>query len=379
MHVPLALWVGVSAVIVVLIFLDLLDERRNGSRELRRAATASAVWILAALMFGGAVWLWAGASWAGQYFAGYLTEKALSVDNLFVFAVILDALAVPKTARQRVLRWGVIGALVARGALILGGVSLLDHFWWASYFLGALVVITGARLLRRGHATAAGGESRPLRVLKKHLAMEAQPVSSRFFVRRRGSGRFLLHATPLLVALVVIEATDIAFALDSVPAVLSLTKEPFLVFTSNAFAVLGLRALYFVLEGVLDRLPYLNVGLAVILVLVGTKMLVAQLWAAPLWMALGAIGLTLAVTVAASLVRPADPTPRPIVAAGPASSQEADLVFLGTSPALETSGRSVSSDSGERAPGGEDLGKHCHFLHLPSTPPSPVLRRNLVD
>lgn len=312
MRVPLELWVGVIAVIFSLVALDLLDERRHGSRGLARASAASVVWILAAVAFGGAVWIWAGSSWAAQYFAGYLTEKALSVDNLFVFAVILDTLAVPAAARQRVLRWGVIGALAARGVLIIAGVGLLEQFGWASYLLGAVVIVAGARLvLRRDHER----EGRLLRAVKRHLAVDAEAdaeeASRRFFVIHRDmEGRVHQRATPLLLALVVIEATDVAFAVDSVPAVLSLTREPFLVFTSNAFAVLGLRSLYFVVAGTLRRLRYLDVGLAVILVLVGTKMLVAELWVIPLWAALAAIGSTLAVTAITSLLHPTSPAPR---------------------------------------------------------------------
>ena len=389
MRVALELWVGVVALIFALVAVDLLDERRHGSRSLGRATTASVVWVLAAVAFGGAVWIWAGSSWAAQYFTGYLTEKALSVDNLFVFAVILDTLAVPAAARQRVLRWGVIGALVARAVLIVAGVSLLEQFGWASYLLGAVVVVAGVRLvLRRDHER----EGRLLRGAKRHLAVDTQTdngaASRRFFVRHLDmDGRVHLRATPLLLALVVIEVTDVAFAVDSVPAVLSLTREPFLVFTSNAFAVLGLRSLYFVVAGVLGRLRYLDVGLAVILVLVGTKMLVTELWTVPLWAALAAIGSTLAVTTVVSLLHPAS-------RASPPSKSVVQAAVPGTAGCSPIAARRISEEPGRSAPGsvaaadrpqveGRLVPPNGHpanggDLHSTSTPAAPLLPRGQV-
>ncbi len=305
MNVPVAAWIAALAAIAILVAVDLGVQYKGGERGMRAAVVTSTAWIAAAVAFGAVVWAWAGPGWAGQYFAGYLTEKALSIDNLFVFAIVLDGLRVPAAARQRVLRWGVIGALGARAVLIIAGVSLLEHFWWASYLLGAAVVVTGARLLvPRRQASPPGG--RLLRVARKLLPVADGDHHDQFFVRTP-SRSHRRQATTLLVALVVIEATDIAFAVDSVPAVLALTTEPFIVLSSKAFAVLGLRSLYFVLDGILDRLRYLHLGLAAILILVGARMLLADVWEAPLWAALGSIAAVLAITTVASLARPDPP------------------------------------------------------------------------
>lgn len=305
MNVAVAAWIAMLASIAVLVAVDLAAQYKGGARSMRAAFVTSGAWIAAAVAFGAVVWAWAGPKWAGQYFAGYLTEKALSVDNLFVFAIVLDSLRVPAAARQRVLRWGVIGALGARAVMIVAGISLLDHFWWASYLLGALVVVTGARLLvPRRQASPPGG--RLLRVARRLLPVAEGDHHNRFFVRSPSRPHHR-EATTLLVALVVVEATDIAFAVDSVPAVLALTTQPFIVLSSNAFAVLGLRSLYFVLDGILDRLRYLHLGLAAILILVGSRMLIADVWEAPLWAALGSIAAVLAVTTVASLARPGTP------------------------------------------------------------------------
>ncbi len=303
MNVPVAAWIATLVAIAVLIGIDLGTQYKGGERGMRAAVFTSAAWIAAAVGFGGVVWVWAGGGWASQYFAGYLTEKALSVDNLFVFAIVLDSLGVPTAARQRVLRWGVMGALGFRAVLIVGGVSLVDHFWWATYPLGAVVAVTGARLLLpRRHVRTPGG--RLLSVVRRLLPVADGDHHDRFLVRSaRGTRR--RQATTLLLALLVIEATDIVFAVDSVPAVLALTTEPFIVLSSNAFAVLGLRSLYFVLEGVLDRLRFLHVGLAAILILVGARMLLVDVWEAPLWAALGSIAAVLAATTVASLAWPA--------------------------------------------------------------------------
>ncbi|MGH9068435.1 MAG: TerC/Alx family metal homeostasis membrane protein [Acidimicrobiales bacterium] len=304
MNVPLLAWIGAAGLVAGLLAADLTIHRSERPPSIRRAALESAAWVALAAAFGIGVWAGAGSRWAGQYFAAYLTEKALALDNLFVFSVIFAGLDIPSALRPRVLHWGVVGALGARAVLILAGVSLLEHFWWASYLLGVVVLATGARLgLSHRHGSAPTVGDRLTKMVGRVLPLTGLRGGA-FVVRQAGhQGHPGLYATPLLVALVAVEITDLAFALDSVPAVLALTTEPFLVLSSNAFAVLGLRSLYFVLDGALARLRYLKVGLAGVLVLVGVRMLLADWWEAPLWLALGAIGTVLGVALVASLWR----------------------------------------------------------------------------
>lgn len=323
MGVPLAVWAGVLGVLVVLFAIDLAAHRGDREEDLGRATLSSLGWFVAAAAFGGFVWAWRGATWGGQYFAAYLTEKALSVDNLFVFAVILGGLGLTRPARRRVLRWGVVGALAGRAIMIVAGISLLDRFWWASYVLGAFVLASGLRLgwARRGRQ-ADPGLRWTSRLVARAASVDRGEQKRVLVLRRDGKGRHGLRATPLLAALIAVQVADVAFAVDSVPAVLAVTKEPFLVFSSNAFAVLGLRALYFVLDGALGRLRYLHAGLAVILVLVGGRMLTTELWELPVWATLSAIALVLAVTTGASRARPHTSQPTraaPDLKEGPAS------------------------------------------------------------
>ena len=269
MTVPAWAWIAVLAVFALLICVDLIGTRR-ARRGLRAAAVASGLWAAAGLAFGGILWLWQGPALAGQYFAGYLLEKALSVDNIFVFVLLFASLAVPAAQQRRVLYFGVVGALVLRGAFIAAGGALLDHIDWVFYVFGVLVVLAGARMFR-GDAVADPAKNLTVRALRRVLPVTGDYAGGRFFTRVGGK----VMATPLFVALVAIETTDLVFALDSIPAVFGVTRNLFVVFTSNAFAVLGLRALYFLLAGSMDRFRYLKQGLAVLLVFIGAKMLVS--------------------------------------------------------------------------------------------------------
>jgi TerC family integral membrane protein len=295
----LAVWAGTFAVFAVLMAADLTLTR--GAVGLRAAATSSALWIAAALAFGGALWLWRGPATAGQYFAGYLLEKALSVDNLFVFVMLFASLQVPAALQRRVLHFGVVGALVLRGGFIAAGGALIEHIGWIFYVFGALVVLAGVRMFRSG---SAHGPGRNLAVcgLRRVLPVTDGYAGQRFFVRLGGKR----VATPLFVALVAIEVTDLVFALDSIPAVFGVTSDLFVVFTSNAFAVLGLRALYFLLAGSVDRFAYLKPGIAVLLVFIGIKMVISPLVHLPVWVTLAAIMVVVGGAVAASLWRDRD-------------------------------------------------------------------------
>jgi len=301
MTVPAWAWIGTLAVFALLITVDLVRTRRSGE-GLRAAAIASGLWAAAGLAFGGVLWLWQGPALAGQYFAGYLLEKALSVDNIFVFVLLFTSLAVPAGQQRRVLYFGVVGALVLRGGFIAAGGALLNHISWVFYVFGALVVLAGARMFRPYAADP--GKNLAVRAMRRVLPVTSDYAGRRFFTRVGGK----MMATPLFVALVAIETTDVVFALDSIPAVFGVTRDVFIVFTSNAFAVLGLRALYFLLAGSMDRFRYLKQGLAALLVFIGVKMLVSSFVHVPVTVSLAVIAVVVGGAVGASLWR--DRTPR---------------------------------------------------------------------
>lgn len=293
MDVPILAWVAVLAVIMVMVLIDLLVFNRKAHEvRVREAAIWTVVWITLGMGFAGIVyWHWGGMH-AGQYLAGYLLEKALAVDNLFVFAVVFSAFGIPLRHQHRVLFWGVMGALILRGAFIAGGVALLHRFHWTIYLFGVLLLYTAWRTWV--HRDAPEDEAAPfLKSLRRRLPITHRLHGQAFLAREDGK----LLATPLLAALVAVDVADVVFAVDSVPAVIAVTREPFLVFTSNAFAILGLRAMYFFLAAMIRRFEYLNVGLVFILAYVGIKMLVADLVEVPIWVSLSVIVLILAISV----------------------------------------------------------------------------------
>ena len=267
-------WAAVLAVFAALIAADLVFAK--GAEGLRAAAVLSGLWIAAAVAFGGALWLWQGPAIAGQYFAGYLLEKALSVDNIFVFVVLFASLGLPVRLQRRVLQVGVLGALVLRGGLIAAGGALIEHIGWIFYVFGALVLLAGVRMLRPGPDPGAG-------------------LIARWRART--------GAAPLLAALIAVETTDLVFALDSIPAVFGVTSNLFVVFTSNAFAVLGLRALYFLVAGSVRRFSFLKPAIAVLLMFIGVKMLLSPFVHLPVTVTLAAIVVVAGCAVAASLWR----------------------------------------------------------------------------
>ncbi|TVZ03604.1 TerC/Alx family metal homeostasis membrane protein [Trebonia kvetii] len=281
-----------------MLVLDLFVlHRRARAVSLREAFVWSAVWIAAGLGFGGLVWAWAGGGAAQAYLAGYLIEKSLSVDNIFLFAAIFSAFVIPARYQHRVLMYGIIGALVMRAAFIAAGITLLDAIHPVIYVFGAVLIVAAINMLRGGaHAVPSPESSRVLRLLRRVLPVTDQIVGQRFVVRTDSR----LVATPLLVALVVVEFTDVIFAVDSIPAVLAVTTDPFVVYTSNVFALLGMRALYFLLAGAAARLRYLRPGLAVILFAVAVKLLLADVVSFPAWSAPAFITLVLTVVGVAS-------------------------------------------------------------------------------
>ena len=289
-------WAVFGAIVVAMLALDMLVlHRRAHEVSLREAGAWSAVWIAVGLGFGGLLWAWAGEGAAQAYLAGYLIEKSLSVDNVFLFAAIFSALAIPARYQHRVLMLGIIGALLMRAAFIAAGITLLDAIHPVIYVFGAILLVAAANMLRGG-TPAASGNPRVLRLLGRLLPVSDQLHGQRLVVRHDGHRL----ATPLLLALVVVETADVIFAVDSIPAVLAVTTDPLVVYTSNVFALLGLRALYFLLAGAAARLRYLRPGLAVILGAVAVKLLLADVWELPAWSAPAFIAAVLAVVGIAS-------------------------------------------------------------------------------
>jgi tellurite resistance protein TerC len=300
MTFPLWAWLIFAALVAVLLFLDLFVFHR-GAKEVpfKEAMWLSGFWIAISLVFGGFVWAVAGSSAGGEYLAAYLLEKSLSLDNVFVFAVLFSAFAVPRKYRYHVLFWGVIGALVARAVFILAGTSLLSAFDWVVFVFGAFLLFTALRMFRGRDEDADPQSSGVLKLMRRILPTTKQYRGDHFFVRENGK----LYATPLLAALVAVETSDILFALDSVPAVLAVTSSAFIAYSSNAFAVLGLRALYFALEGLIDRFVYLHYGLAAILTFVGAKLLLQGFGVhVPIVVSLLVILVAITASIVASLI-----------------------------------------------------------------------------
>ncbi|GIU99863.1 MAG: tellurium resistance protein TerC [Actinomycetota bacterium] len=297
------MWAAFVGLILALLALDLFVFHREAHEvSFREATKFSVFWIVLGLAFGGVIFAWRGSQAGGEYLAGYLLEKSLAVDNIFVFAVLFTYFAVPPKYQHRVLFWGIVGALVFRAAFIAGGAALLEAFHWTMYVFGAFLVVTGIRLAIHRDEEIHPDRNPVLRLFRKVVPSTTRYHGQRFVVREGGK----LVATPLFAVLVLVETTDILFAVDSIPAIFAVTRDPFLVFTSNAFAILGLRALYFMLAGMIRRFIYLKVGLSVVLVFVGVKMLIADLYKVPIWASLLFITVAIGVSVWISLRATAD-------------------------------------------------------------------------
>lgn len=298
MLVPLWAWFAVLAAILVMLAIDLFAHRRAHVIGVREAATWSAVWVACGVGFGVLVWSLYGAELGQQYFAGYLIEKSLAVDNVFVWAIIFSYFAVPREYQHRVLFLGVLGALVFRGIFIAAGSVIIAGFSAILYVFAAFLVYTGYRMIRTRDEHLDPAESRALALFRRMVPMTDAYHGQRLLIRRGG----VLLATPLLAVLVLVEVTDIVFAVDSIPAIFAVTDEPFLVFTANAFAILGLRAMYFLLADLMHRFVYLKLGLALVLIWVGIKMaLKVDLFYIPTTISLAVIVTVLAVSIGASL------------------------------------------------------------------------------
>jgi tellurite resistance protein TerC len=291
-------WVGFLGLILFLLALDLFVFHREAHEvSFREATKFSIFWISLGLAFGVVVYLWLGAEAGGEYLAGYLIEKSLSVDNIFVFALIFTYFGVPQKYQHRVLFWGILGALVFRALFIAGGAALLERFHFTIYIFGAFLVLTGIRMALHRDEEVHPERNPVLKLFRRVVPMTAEYHGQRFTVIDAGKR----VATPLMAVLVLIETSDILFAVDSIPAIFAVTDDPFIVFTSNAFAILGLRALYFMLAGMMHRFVFLKLGLAVVLVYVGFKMLLSSTLHIPIWASLTFIAVTITVSILASL------------------------------------------------------------------------------
>ncbi|HEY2332257.1 MAG TPA: TerC family protein [Acidimicrobiales bacterium] len=295
---PPWVWVAFVAFIVTLVLIDLLLVHRTAHEvTMREAAVESAVWVSLGLLFTFVILAWQGGQAAGEYLSGYLIEESLSIDNVFVWAVILTFFAVPMAYRFRVLFWGIFGALVLRAIFIFTGVALVQRFDFVLYLFGAFLLYTAFKIGRHSEAQVHPENNLALKVVRRVVPSTDTYDGQKLFTKE--NGRRL--ATPLFAVLVMIETTDLLFAVDSIPAILAVSREQFIVFSSNAFAILGLRSLYFMLAGMADRFRYLNIGLGVILGFVGLKMLGHGVVHLPVWASLVVIVLTLAVAVLASM------------------------------------------------------------------------------
>jgi len=296
-------WVGFNGFVLLLLALDLGVFHRKAHRvSLREAAGWSAVWVCVALLFNAAIWAFAGRQPALEFLTGYLVEKSLAVDNIFVIALIFSYFAVPEKYQHRVLFWGILGALVMRGGFIAAGAYALERWHWVIYLFGGILLLTGIKLAVRRDEGFDPAHNPVLRLVRRIVPVSAAYDGQRFFTRENGRRM----ATPLLLALVMVEVTDLVFAVDSIPAIFAVTRDPFLVYTSNVMAILGLRSMYFLLAGVVHRFVYLKAGLALVLVFVGAKMMLADVFHVPVLVSLAVIATLIGGSIAMSLLHAKD-------------------------------------------------------------------------
>ena len=337
MHVPLWAWAAFVGVLLALLTVDLLAHRRAHVIGFREAAWWSVLWVSLGLGFALVIWAWQGPGTAGEYTAAYLLEKSLSVDNLFVFALIFSYFRVPRAYQHRVLFYGVLGALVLRFLFIAAGIALLDRFSFVIYLFGAFLIYTAVKMVRDDGVEMDPSKSRAVNLLRRVVPVTDDYQGQRFWLRRAGK----LTATPLLAVLVAIETADVLFAFDSVPAALGVTDKTFLVYTSNALAILGLRSLFFLLSGLMERFHHLATGLAFILAFIGVKMLLTDVWHIPIALSLGVIAVALTVSIVWSLRTepPAKDEPEPEARPEPAPALEPGAVVPGPGGRAATDGQ----------------------------------------
>ena len=297
----LLLWIVFNVFVLGMLALDLgVFHRKAHAVSLKEALIWCCVWVSLALTFNAGIYIWSGPEKALEFLTGYLIEYSLSVDNVFVFVIIFSYFAVPAAYQHRVLFWGILGALVMRAIFIVLGAALLTAFHWMIYVFGGFLIITGIKLLLTGDHKLEPEKNPAVRLVRRVLRVTPEYHGQRFFLRNNGQ----LWVTPLFLVLVVIESTDVIFAMDSIPAIFGITLDPFIVYTSNVFAILGLRALYFLLAGIMDMFRYLKVGLSFVLCFVGAKMMIVDFYKIPIGLSLGVVAGILGVAIVASLLGP---------------------------------------------------------------------------
>lgn len=297
----LLLWIVFNVFVLGMLALDLgVFHRKAHAVSLKEALVWCCVWVSLALTFNAGIYIWSGPEKALEFLTGYLIEYSLSVDNVFVFAIIFSYFAVPAAYQHRVLFWGIVGALVLRAIFIVLGAALLTAFHWMIYVFGGFLIITGIKLLLTGDHKLEPEKNPVVRLVRRVMRVTPEYHGQRFFLRNNGQ----LWVTPLFLVLVVIESTDVIFAMDSIPAIFGITLDPFIVYTSNVFAILGLRALYFLLAGIMDMFRYLKVGLSLVLCFVGAKMMIVDFYKIPIGLSLGVVAGILGVSIVVSLLGP---------------------------------------------------------------------------
>ncbi|MGC3959838.1 MAG: TerC family protein [Verrucomicrobiota bacterium] len=296
------LWVGFNVFVLAMLALDLgVFHRKAHVVSLKESLTWTVIWVTLALLFNAGIWHYYGSQKALEFFTGYVIEKSLSVDNVFVFALLFSYFAVPPLYQHKVLFWGVLGALVMRAVMIGAGAALITKFAWVIYLFGGFLILTGLKMIFKREDEIHPERNPVVKWFKKLMPVTPEFRADKFFVRENG----LRMATPLFVVLLLVEISDLIFAVDSIPAIFAVTKDPFIVYTSNVFAILGLRSLYFALAGVMDKFHYLKIGLGVVLAFVGVKMILAHTeWKIDTLVSLGVIVLILAASVVWSLLKP---------------------------------------------------------------------------
>jgi tellurite resistance protein TerC len=293
-------WIGFNLFVLAMLALDLgVFHRKAHEVSIREASIWSVVWISMALAFNVGLYFWRGGEVALQFLTGYLIEKSLSVDNIFVFVLIFTYFAVPSIYQHRVLFWGIIGALVMRGIMIAAGAALIKEFHWIIYVFGGFLIFTGIRMALHRNEEMHPENNPVVRLFRRLMPVTPEYHGQKFFVRHAGK----LMATPLFIALLMVETTDLIFAVDSIPAIFAVTQDPFIVYTSNVFAILGLRSLYFVLRGAVDKFHYLKVSLAAVLTFVGVKMVLTDIYKIPVALSLAVVATLLAIGIVASVIR----------------------------------------------------------------------------
>jgi tellurite resistance protein TerC len=298
MSMQTTLWVGFAVLMTVMFILDLgVFNRKSHEISFREALCWTLVWVGLALLFNAGILVFLGPGKALEFFTGYLIEESLSVDNLFVFIMVFSYFHVSRVHQPKILKWGIIGALIMRAGFIFLGIELFERFHWMVYLFGGLLIVTGIKMAFGGEEKIEPEKNLVVRLVRRFVPITRRIYGDRFFIRRKG----ILAATPLFLTLLVVESSDVIFAIDSIPAILAVTRDPFIVYTSNVFAIMGLRSLFYLLSNVMEMFAYLKLGVSFILAFVGLKMLLSSVYQIPIYFSLGVIIGALAISIMISI------------------------------------------------------------------------------